>query len=81
MNKAPKPSANTLPCLFATLTEKYADKQLKPCETKSEQHIRRASGDKVQCENKENQNGILHQEKNQLKEQNFWLSIFLNYFH
>jgi len=34
----------------------------------------------VQCETKEIRNGILHQEKNQLKEQNFWLSIiFINY--
>ena len=31
----------------------------------------------AQCETKEKQNGILHQPK----EQNFWLSIFLNYFH
>ena len=47
MSKTLKRSASTWPCLFATLTEKYADKQLKPCETKSEQHIRQASGDKV----------------------------------
>src|SRR6185369_4161000 len=40
-------SASALPCLFATLTEKYSEKKLKLCETKSNQHWRHASGNLV----------------------------------
>lgn len=38
------PSTSTLPCLFATLTEKYSEKNLKSCDTKLNQRWRRASG-------------------------------------
>ena len=42
--KTPKSSASTLPCLFATLTEKYSECHLKSCETKTDQIWRKASG-------------------------------------
>ena len=44
MNKTPIPPVNTLPCLFAMFIQEY---KLSPCETKSDQTWRRASGSKV----------------------------------
>ena len=40
----PTPPVNTLPCLFAMFIQEY---KLSPCETKSDQTWRRASGSKV----------------------------------
>ena len=44
MNKTPIPPVNNLPCLFAMFIQEY---KLSPCETKSDQTWRRASGSKV----------------------------------
>jgi len=39
-----KPTASTLPCLFASLAQEYPESDLKQCETKSNQSWRHASG-------------------------------------
>jgi|SRR6185369_12277052 len=39
-----KPTASTLPCLFASLAQEYPESDLKQCETKSDQSWRHASG-------------------------------------
>ena len=45
MTTKTRPQANTLPCLFATLTETYSSSsQLALCETKQKQRWRHASG-------------------------------------
>lgn len=44
VNKTSKQTASTLPCLFASLAQEYPKSNLKPCETKSDQSWRHASG-------------------------------------
>ena len=46
MDNKSKP-ASSLSCLFAKLTEKYSENQLKLCETKDNQYWRQASGKAV----------------------------------
>jgi hypothetical protein len=45
VNRTSRPHASTLPCLFATLSNKYSE--LKQCDIKSEPRYRQASGDKI----------------------------------
>ena len=44
MEKTQKQTVNTLPCLFATLTQQYSERHLKSRETKTDQIWRKASG-------------------------------------